>query len=157
VGPGVPVQVTWNSAQSDPEQITISAAASPSFFLSEFVNGLAWVTGTDGCASPVSECSPKAGSIYQLWANGLGPLTTPLQDGVPAPPAALQVPGGPSGCGLTIGGQAATVLYCGAAPGEIIDQINFTYPAGVAAGAYVEAALTVGGATGYFRVPGPGN
>jgi len=58
---------------------------------------------------------------------------------------------------LTIGGQAANVLYCGAAPGEIIDQINFTYPSGVAAGAYTSASLTVGGATGFFRLPAPAN
>jgi beta-glucosidase len=157
-GLAVPVKVTWNSVDSNVEPVTIAATASPSFFLSEFVNGVAWVTGgvADGCATPVTECSVKAGSIYQLWANGLGPKTSPLQDGVPAPPAALQVPGGPASCQLTIGGQPATVLYCGVAPGEIIDQVNFTYPSGVAAGSpYVGATLTVNGVTGHFRVPAP--
>jgi uncharacterized protein (TIGR03437 family) len=156
-GLSVPVQVTWSGASSNVESVTIGSA-SPSFFLSEFVNGVAWVTGAvaDGCPAAGSECSVKAGSIYQLWANGLGPLSSVLQDGVPAA-GALQVPGGAAGCELTIGGQAATVQYCGVAPGEIIDQINFTYPAGVSSGSgYVGATLTVGGVTGYFRVPAPG-
>jgi uncharacterized protein (TIGR03437 family) len=155
----VPVTVTWNSAISNVEQVTVGSTASPSFFLSEFVNGVAWVTGSvsDGCPSPVSECAVKAGSSYQLWANGLGPKTSSLQDGVPAPVAALQVPGGPSSCQLTIGGQPATVLYCGVAPGEIIDQLNFTYPAGVSSSSpYVGATLTVNGVTIQFRVPAPG-
>ncbi|MGA3189136.1 MAG: family 16 glycosylhydrolase [Bryobacteraceae bacterium] len=154
----VPVTVTWNTATSNIEPVTIASAASPSFFLSEFVNGVAWVTGSaaDGCPTPVSECSVQPGSSYALWANGLGPMTSPLQDGVGAPLAALQVPGGPSGCQLMIGGQPATVLYCGVSPGEIIDQVNFTYPAGVSSTSpYVGATLTINGATSYFRVPAP--
>jgi uncharacterized protein (TIGR03437 family) len=153
------VQVTWNSAVSNVETVTIAATASPSFFLSEYVNGVAWVTGAaaDGCPTPVSECAVQALSSYQLWANGLGPMTSPLEDGVPAPLAALQVPGGPSSCQLMIGGVQATVLYCGVAPGEIIDQVNFTYPSGVSSSSpYVGATLTVNGVTIHFRVPAPG-
>lgn len=98
----VPIKVTWNNIDSNIEQVTIASTASPSFFLSEFVNGVAWVTGTTsgGCATPISECAVQPNSSYQLWANGLGPMTTSLQDGVPAPLAALQVPGGPSSCQL---------------------------------------------------------
>ncbi|HEY1217778.1 MAG: family 16 glycosylhydrolase [Bryobacteraceae bacterium] len=160
-GLAVPVTVTWNSVTSSPENVTIASASSPSFFMSEYVTGTAWVTGAvaDGCATPSTECAVKAGSTYQLWANGLGPMASPLQDGVPAP-AALQMPGGPSSCQLTIGGQPATVVYCGIAPGEIIDQVNFTYPAGVSTSSsggavFVTAALTVNGVTGNFLVPAP--
>src|ERR1022692_3451673 len=32
---------------------------------------------------------------------------------------------------VTIGGRSAQVDYCGAAPGLIIDQVNFTYPSGI--------------------------
>ncbi len=158
VSPGlaVPVEVSWNGAASNVEQVTIASTASPSMFLSEYVNGVAWVTGAvaDGCPTPVSECSVKAGANYQLWANGLGPVSSALEDGVPAPLAPLEVTGS---CQLTIGGQTAQVLYCGAAPGEIIDQVNFVYPPGVGSSSsgYVGAMLTVGGETGYFRVPAP--
>jgi uncharacterized protein (TIGR03437 family) len=157
-GLAVPVTVTWNGVTSAPEIVTIASTASPSFFLSEYVNGTAWVTGApaDGCATYSSECAVKAGSTYQLWVNGLGPKTAALQDGVPAPMVPLQVPGGPDSCQLTIGGQTAKVWYCGVAPGEIIDQVNFTYPAGVStSAAYADAALTVNGVTGHFRVPAP--
>jgi len=160
----LPVQVTWiqqppsTSSASIPEYVTVASTASPSFFLSEFTNGVAWVTGNpaDGCPTPTTECSVKTGSTYELWANGLGPMSTPLQDGVPAPDAALQVPGGPASCQLTIDGQPATVVYCGAAPTEIIDQVNFTYPSGVSTTSpYVGATLTINGATSHFRVPAP--
>lgn len=156
-GPDVPIQVTWNQAASEIEAVTVAAPQAPSMFLSELVNGTAWVTGT-GC--PTTECAVQAGGTYQLWANGLGPKNAPLADGAAAmyngSLAPLEVPGSPAACQLTIGGQPATVTYCGAAPGEIIDQVNFVYPAGVSTTApYVDATLTIGGATGRFRVPPP--
>jgi uncharacterized protein (TIGR03437 family) len=83
-------------------------------------------------------------------------MTSALQNGVPAPAAALQVPGGPGSCELAIGGQPATVVYRGVAPNEIIDQVNFVYPAGVSASsAYVGATLTLNGVISHFRVPAP--
>jgi hypothetical protein len=43
-----------------------------------------------------------------------------------------------------------------AAPGELIGQINFSYPPDVTSTTpYVEGSLTIGGVTGYFRVPAP--
>lgn len=155
-GPSVLITVTRGGVTSAPEVVTITPAA-PAMFLSETVNGLAWVNGT-GCA--LTECAVQASGNYQLWANGLGPKAAPLQDGMGAvysgslPP--LEVPGGPDSCQLTIGGQTASVQYCGAAPGEVIDQINFIYPSGVSSTTpYVEATLTVNGVTGNFRVPAP--
>jgi beta-glucosidase len=156
--PAVSVKVTWNGVDSNLEPVTIASTVSPAFFLSEFVNGVAWVTGSpaDGCPTPTSQCSVKPGSTYQLWANGLGPISSPLQDGVPAPAASLPVVGGTATCRLTIGGQMAAVSYCGAAPGEIIDQVNFTYPAGVPADSpYVNATFTINGVASHFRVPAP--
>ena len=156
-GPYVPIQVTWNQAASEIEAVTVAAAQAPAMFLSEFLNGTAWVTGT-GCAA--TECAVQAGGTYQLWANGLGPKNGPLADGAAAvyngSLTPLEVPGSPAACQLTIGGQSAAVTYCGAAPGEIIDQVNFVYPAGVTATAtFADATLAIGGATGRFRVPAP--
>jgi len=159
VGP-VDVKVTrvtnGISVDSTPENITISAAA-PSFFLSEYTNGIAWVTNPVSC--PLTECAVQAGQTYQLWGNGFGPKNMPEQDGVGDTAAtidALSVVGGTAACQLTIGGQPATVTYCGAAPGEIIDQLNFTYPAGVStASPYVDSTLTINGVTIHFRVPAP--
>ena len=156
-GASVPIVVTRDSTPSAIEYATVAAPAAPSMFLSEYVNGVAWVTGS-GCVA--TECAVQAGGNYQLWANALGPKNAPLQDGMGAVYSGsltpLEVPGGPTSCQLTIGGQAASVQYCGAAPGEIIDQINFVYPSGVTSTTpYVEATLTIGGVTGNFRVPAP--
>jgi uncharacterized protein (TIGR03437 family) len=154
----VNVQVTRDSIPSALERITIAANASPSMFLEDFTNGIAWMTAS-GCAA--AQCTTaQAGTVYQLWANGLGPKNAPEQDGVPVAYngslTPLEVPGGTAACQLTVGGQAAVVNYCGAAPTEIIDQLNFTYPSGVSATEpYVDAVLTINGATGRFRVPAP--
>lgn len=156
-GTAVNIKVTRDGLDSNVEPITIATPTSPSVFLSEYTNGVAWVTGI-GCETTV--CAVQAGVGYVLWGNGLGPKNSPQQDGVPAMYAEalteLEVPGGPSSCQLTIGGQTAAVTYCGAAPGEIIDQSNFVYPAGVSTGSpYVDATLTINGVTGRFRVPAP--
>jgi uncharacterized protein (TIGR03437 family) len=126
-------------------------------FLEDLTSGIAWMTGA-GCE--ISECSAQAGTIYQLWGNGLGPKNVPEQDGVPVTYGGsftpLEVPGGTAACQLIIGGQSATVSYCGAAPDLIIDQLNFTYPAGISPSApYADAVLTINGFTGRFRVPAP--
>jgi uncharacterized protein (TIGR03437 family) len=156
-GPAVNVQVTSAATPSQNETITIAANTAPSTFLEDFTNGIAWMTGS-GCET--SECAAQAGSVYQLWANALGPKNAAEQDGVPVVYSGtltpLEVPGEPASCQLTIGGITAVVDYCGAAPGEIIDQVNFTYPAGVTSTTtYVDATLTINGVTGRFRVPAP--
>ncbi|MDP9054793.1 MAG: family 16 glycosylhydrolase [Acidobacteriota bacterium] len=156
-GTAIPVQVSRGPLSSAPETLTMSVDAAPSMFLQDLVRGIAWMTGAQ-CAT--SECRPTAGVTYQLWANGLGPRNTPSSDGVPArvdlSTDLLEVAGGRSACQLTIGGVTAQITYCGAAPGLIIDQVNFIYPAGVASTqTYVQAALTVNGTRGLFRVPAP--
>ena len=155
-GLAVNIQVLRDGVGSNVEPVTLAAPAAPSVFLSDFTTGIAWVTGV-GCEQ--TECSVKAGTVYQLWANGLGPKNSPQQDGAPPTYARLtdlEVPGSPAACQLTIGGQPAEVEYCGAAPGLIIDQINFTYPSGVSPAApYVDATLTIDDVTGHFRVPAP--
>jgi len=99
--------------------------------------------------------------ILPALGNGFGPKNTSSQDGVPATftgsLTALEVmPGSPATCQLTVGGQPAVAQYCGAAPGEIIDQLNFVYPSGLTSSApYLDATLTISGVTGKFRVPAP--
>ena len=148
------------------ESITIASAASPSVFLNSTTTGVAWVTGTAAEGCPITQCAVQAGNVYQLWANGLGPKGLAEQDGVGDMATNLTdrtVALGTASCQLTIAGVAATVTYCGAAPGEIIDQVNFQYPAGVPQGTPVQATLTVHNltgllltwATGKFLLPAP--
>ena len=166
-GLAVNVQVTRGSAQSNVEAITIASTASPSMFINDPSTGVVWVTGTaaEGC-SIITQCAVQAGNTYQLWANGLGPKNLPEQDGVGDAATNindLSVVGGTAACQLTIDGIAATVTYCGAAPGLIIDQLNFTYPSGIPSGAPVQAVLTITNptgrvltvATGRFWLPAP--
>jgi hypothetical protein len=48
------------------------------------------------------------------------------------------------------------LVDCGVAPNEIIDQVNFIYPAGVSTSSpYVGATLTLNGVISHFRVPAP--
>ncbi|MGO9228285.1 MAG: glycoside hydrolase family 3 C-terminal domain-containing protein [Bryobacteraceae bacterium] len=162
----VSVQVTRAGVQSNVETITIASTAAPSMFLNDTSTGVAWITGTPTEGCPITQCAVQAGSTYQLWANGLGPKNLPEQDGVGDSATNLNdlsVVGGPAACQLTIGGNAATVTYCGAAPAFISDQLNFVYPTGVPAGTPVEAVLTVTNptgrvltlATGRFWLPAP--
>jgi hypothetical protein len=151
----VNIKVTRNGVDSNIEPVTIAATTAPSLFLSDFTNGLAWMTGP-GCET--AECAGQPGVAYQLWGTGFGPKNSPQQDGVPAVGSLTQlaVPGSPAACQLTIGGRPAVVNYCGAGPGEIIDKLNFTYPHDVStASAYVDATLIINGVTGRFRVPAP--
>jgi uncharacterized protein (TIGR03437 family) len=135
VGPA-DIQATRDGAAGNAENVTVTAAA-PSAFLNDPASGLVWVNGA-GCEA--RECAVQAGSVYWLWGNGFG-TSAPLD---------------PSGCSLTIGGQPAVVQYCGGAPGEIINQLNFVYPAVVNGTApYADATLTIAGVTGRFRVPAP--
>jgi uncharacterized protein (TIGR03437 family) len=156
-GLAVDVIVTRASVASAAETVTVAAASAPSMFLEDFNNGIAWMTGP---SCETTECSAVAGGVYQLWVNGLGPKNSQEQDGVPAVYSGslspLEVSGGTTNCQVTVGTLPAVVNYCGAAPGEIIDQVNFTYPAGVvSANGYVNATLTINGVTGRFRVPAP--
>jgi len=157
-GTAVNIQVTRGSTQSAVEQITIASTAAPSMFLNNTSTGVAWVTGTVAEGCPISQCAVQVGSVYQLWANGLGPKNVPEQDGEGDGATNvndLSVVGGTASCQLTIGGIAAQVYYCGAAPGLVTDQLNFMYPAGIPSGAPVEAVLTIDGATGRFWLPAP--
>lgn len=156
-GPSVDVQVTRGLLASAVETITVASSASPAMFLEDFTNGIAWMTAP-GCET--TECSAFPGATYQLWANGLGPKNALPHDGSAALFSGslqpLELAGGASACELHIGGQPATVTYCGAAPGQIIDQLNFIYPPGVPASKpYADAVLTIGGTTGRFRLPAP--
>jgi uncharacterized protein (TIGR03437 family) len=144
------VQVVWNNATSNAQPLTLAAAA-PSAFI-DYSNNAAILTCYDNNIV-------TAGAVCTLYGNGFGAKNSASQDGVPA-----SIPGGgsisalevPGGCQLSIAGVSASVSYCGAAPGEVIDQMNFTYPNGVAVSSNpTYAFLTVDGISGYFLIPSP--
>jgi len=142
MGTPLNVEVMLNDVLSNAVPITLTSAA-PSLF---GVNGTAILTCPDG--------APQAGAVCTLWGNGFGLTSPPLVDGAPAP--VLPLPWTANTCALTIGGVAADVKYCGAAPGLIIYQLNFVYPAGVpSGGGTATGTITINGNTGDIVVPTP--
>jgi uncharacterized protein (TIGR03437 family) len=142
----VNVAVTRAGTTSDPVAITVNPTA-PSVFLNP----------STGVAILSSCATPAAGATCTLWGNGLGPKNSPSQDGVPFAPTALDSMETANACTLTIAGQSATVTYCGAAPGLVIDQLNFVYPSNLPTNSPVPATLTVAGHSGTFLIPPPVN
>ena len=141
----VNVAVSRGGASSEPEGVGVAATA-PSVFLAA-TTGVAIVSG---CGAPA------AGAACTLWGNGLGPKNGVSIDGVPFAPTTLAGMETANPCTLSIAGQTASVTYCGAAPYELIDQLNFVYPSGVPGGpSPVEATITVQGNTGTFLMPAP--
>lgn len=138
---GAGVEVVRSGVASNRESVTLAPTAPSVFELAPS----AWFTPT-GPGTAIVTCS---GQNCTLWGNGFG---APAQaDGAPAPAARTA-----AACTLQIENQPASVSYCGTAPGLIIDQLNFTYPAGLPANATVlNASLQVGDASSRFQVPPP--
>jgi uncharacterized protein (TIGR03437 family) len=150
VGPPLNVEVMLNNVLSNAVPVTLASTA-PSVF---GVNGVALLSCPNGVVEVgINSITPQPGAVCTLWGNGFGPTTSALTDGTPAPLEALWTA---NTCTLTIGGVNATVDYCGAAPGEIIYQLNFVYPSGVATdGATAKGTIAISGNTGNIVVPAP--
>jgi len=136
VGKQVDVQVVRDGIPSNSQPVTFKATAPSAFG----VNGVAIV----GCVGT----SP---TVCTLWGNGFGSKAITASDGVPNA-SSLARTAGP--CKLTFGPLDAAISYCGAAPGLIIDQLNFSYPDGLTGtGSTSIATLTVGDVSGNLVLP----
>jgi len=134
------VEAARDGVLSNAAPITLATAA-PSAFSAD---GVAIVTCGQGTV--------RSGAACSLWGNGFGPTNSKQQTGIPSS-VARPAPTTRS-CALTIGGANAALDYCGAAPGLLIYQLNFTYPSGAAAtGTTAQAVIAIDGATGKFAVP----
>jgi len=120
-------------------------AANPSIF-SANASGTGQGAILNADLSKNSASNPAArGSQVVLFATGTGVLKPTEDDGVLAPSANPPLLSQP--VTVTIGGQSATVLYQGAAPGLVagVSQINAQVPASVTPGSAVSVRITVGG------------
>jgi uncharacterized protein (TIGR03437 family) len=131
----VSVQVTRYGFATASQTVAVSTAAP-----SGFASGGAAIMG---CVN---------GSACTLWGNGFGAKNGVTRDGIAASAAPYSLPDleTVASCTLTIGGAAAQVTYCGAAPGQIIDQVNFIYPSGSSA---TDAVLRIGNVSGSLKLP----
>jgi uncharacterized protein (TIGR03437 family) len=87
----------------------------------------------DGTVNSASNPAAK-GSIVVLYGTGVGVLNPPVSDGTLTSSTPFPIPLSP--IQVSIGGQTATVLYAGAAPGLVAGtiQVNARIPAGVSTG-----------------------
>jgi uncharacterized protein (TIGR03437 family) len=131
-----PVEVVRNSIPSPPLQIPVAAAA-PGLFQNP--NGTLVALNKDGTVN--SAANPAhAGDYVVLYGTGGGP--TPGEN--PNLVAVAPVPT-PQPASATVGGQPATVLYSGSAPGLIAGafQVNLLLPPGITGAQTV--VITIGG------------
>ncbi len=136
------VVLQYLNQTSAPVSLSTSAAA-PGLFTSDS-SGKGQVavinqTGSiNGAANPA-----KVGSVISVYATGGGQTSPASVDGTfvstPLPQTVLPVT-------ATVGGQSATVLYAGGAPGLVagVLQINVQIPSGVQAGNAVPISVQVG-------------
>ena len=135
----VTVSVLVNGASSNVVNVPV-ATASPGLF--ELGDNRAAVLNTDYTVNSPSNPAP-AGSAILAYLTGSGPVSPAVKDGVPASDTVLSnVVANKS---ATIGGQPATVIFAGLAPGFVgLVQMNIAVPAGLAPGVY-PLAITIDG------------
>jgi uncharacterized protein (TIGR03437 family) len=159
VGTPLNVEVMLNGVLSNAVPITLTSAAPSVFGFVSAVPGPIYQVPVAYLTCTGDAPYPQPGTYCALWGNGFGPTNPPLTDGTPA--AASPLPWTANPCALTIGGVAIQPQYCGAAPGEVIYQLNFQYPSGIAAdptnSAVASGTLTINGNTGNLTIiVGPG-
>jgi uncharacterized protein (TIGR03437 family) len=151
VGAPLNVELTLNSVESNPVPITLTSTAPSAFGQVYPTPGPYYSVNMAIMECSNQEAYPQPGAVCTLWGNGFGLTNPPQTDGAPAPGSPL--PRTVNSCSLTVGGVPATVTYCGAAPGEIIDQLNFIYPSGVTSPICpVAATITINGNSGGISV-----
>jgi uncharacterized protein (TIGR03437 family) len=151
ISPGqINVVVPWELGQGDgtaPVTVSVDGATAKGTRAASPVNA----TFSNPVKVPVTQASPgvhnvtqadytpvvskpaKAGDVLIAWANGLGPVSGNVASGgvAPSDPVA-KCQATPT---VTIGGRAATVDFCGLAPGFVgAYQVNFRMPDGVPSG-----------------------
>jgi len=148
IGAPLNVEVALDGVLSNPIPITLTSTAPSAFGEVYWTPGPVYSLNMSfiECFND-SQPYPQVGEYCTLWGNGFGPTKPPLTDGTPA--AALPLPWTVNTCSLTIGGVPANVTYCGAAPAEVIYQMNFVYPSGVPVEiCAVAATITINGNSG---------
>ena len=148
----VNVQVPWELQGQTAAQVKVTIDYSNgnvvTLPLSDYSPGIFVISGNaaalDESNTVVTSSHPVArGQVVQLFANGLGPVNNQPASGEQAPASPLTATTTPPE--VTIGGQPATVIFSGLAPGFAgLYQVNVTVPAGISAGAQ-PVVIKIGG------------
>jgi uncharacterized protein (TIGR03437 family) len=134
---GVPVNslqellVEQGGAYSLPETVAVAAASPAVFTIAQTGQGVGAILQVNGAA-------------LEIFCTGLGAVNSPVGDGAAAP---VSPPVGTANTvSTTVGGQTATVLFSGLAPGFAgLYQVNVSIPSGIASGSTVPVVITVSG------------
>ncbi len=139
------VQVEYQGQPSPAAQFSM-APTTPGIFNLDSSSAVAkWAFNQDGTSN--SPANPAAaGSIVVFYATGGGQTNPP---GVDGSLAALPLPSPLGNVSVTIGGAAATIIYAGAAPGEVAGllQINVRVPNGLPSPSSAALVLNIGNAS----------
>jgi uncharacterized protein (TIGR03437 family) len=143
VTPGLAtLRVLYQTSKSNANTIQIAASAPGVFAVSSGGYGPGIIQNFVSATSvPLnSSVTPTApGQSVVIWGTGLGPVTFP--DNVAPTVGNVSTP-----VTVTVGGQAATVLYSGRAPCcSGVDQIVVTLPTNVPLGCWVPVSINAGG------------
>jgi uncharacterized protein (TIGR03437 family) len=125
---------------------TAVAVSAPSIFsVDGSGSGQAVIVNQDGTLNSASNPAPR-GSIVAMFGTGFGAMNPPLGDGVIAPTRPTPTNTPVAGVAVELGGNAATIVYNGPAPGEIagLMQVNFVVPSAASPGAAVMLQVQVG-------------
>jgi uncharacterized protein (TIGR03437 family) len=142
------VVVVYQGNPSAASQIAVSAVK-PGIFTGSYTGGgQGAVLNQD--YSPNGPANPaQRGQYVSIYATGEGVTTPPGMDGRVSSTAGTPLPKVAAACSATIGGEPATVAYCGEAPDLTAGllQVNVLVPESVAPGSAVPVTITVGGVT----------
>jgi len=144
--PLVNVQVEYQGVRSEPFQTATIPAAPGLFTVNAQGSGQAAMQNEDQRTQNSPSAPATRGSVVVLWGTGEGVTNPPGVDGrlaidvLPKPVAE---------CAVEIGGLAARVEYCGAAPYNMpgLLQINARIDAAVAPGDAIPVRVRVGAAS----------
>jgi uncharacterized protein (TIGR03437 family) len=132
------ILLQWGTAYAPPVYVDV-AAAEPGIFQYGVQEGI--ITNASGLVGPTNPA--HAGDVVVIWCAGLGAVTPAVADGAVTPDSPYSITPNPV---VTMGGQAAGVLFSGLAPGFTgLYQINVTVPQGIAPGDQVPVSVAIGG------------
>lgn len=131
----VTLTVVYNGVTSNGFVVNVTTSTPAVFTTISGTNNIVGIKAlnSDGTLNTTSNRA-AAGSYVTLYASGLGPVTpSGFQAGATAPTGTLYTVVGPTF--VAIGGESATVLFSGLAPGTIsVYQVNVQIPSNVPSG-----------------------
>jgi uncharacterized protein (TIGR03437 family) len=139
----VQVVVVSNGIQGQPVTVSLAEQAPGIFTIPGTGGGV--VLNQDFTLNSAGNPA-RAGSVIQIFATGLGPVSPQVPAGQPAPDSPLSETA--TTPVVLVGGVPAEVTFSGLAPGTVgVYQINARIPSGIPAGSSVTLLIQTGAAT----------